>query len=331
MKIVTCHEDAFPALWKRLWVRQPSRPPMYTSLAYAFYRQRPADEGATLVDHSFVVVDGDKPVAGMQAATVAVGGRLDLRAYEVPLMVMEDPDVIDRRNYRRHFLRHFETILPAGRGSVFSRDPLENGQLSFFTSYLLQNGGVCTPTFLQVLDLTVTEEELHRGIRKSYRSLVNWGERNLEIEILDSASQVEAGMAGFRTLHKEVAGRETRSPTSWQWQVEMIRAGEAFAVLARLEGRLVTAGFFMHTPSCCLYGSSASIRELDKPLSHATLWTAILHARSLRCSSFEMGERLYPGQGTPSPKELGISLFKGGFGGATRVALNIVWDRSKTE
>ena len=300
-------------------------------LAHAFYRQRPVDEGATLVDHSFLVVAGDKPVAGMRAATFLSEGKLTLSAYEVPLYVMEDPDVVDRRNYRRHFLQHFDTILPDRKGLILYFDPLENGQLSFFTSFLLQNGGTCTPTFSQVLDLTVSEEELGRGIRKSYRSLINWGKRNLEIEILDNSSQIDAAMEGFRVLHKEVSGRETRTPASWQRQVDMIHAGEAFAVLAQLDGRLVSAGFFMYSRKSCLYGSSASIRELfDKPLSHAVLWTAILHARSLGCATFEMGERLYPRQGTPSQKELNISLFKGGFGGATQSTLYIQCDRSKT-
>jgi hypothetical protein len=319
-------------MWSRLWDRQLYRPPVYTELAYAFYRQRPSDEGATLVDHSFLVVDGNNPVAGMQAATVLNEGRLSLQAYEIPLFVMEDPDVVDRRNYRRNFLRHFDTILPGGMGSILYRDPLADGQLSFLTSFLLQNGATCAPIFLRLLDLTVPEEELWRKIRKSYRSLVSWGKRTLDMEIVDNSSAIHSAIECFRVLHKEASGRETRSQASWQRQADMVQAGEAFLVLARLKGRLVSAGFFIHTRSSCLYGSSASIRELfDKPLSHATVWTAILHARVLGCRSFEMGEQLYPGQGTPSGKELGISLFKGGFGGATHIALNILLNRSKTE
>jgi hypothetical protein len=331
MKILTCQEYGFPTMWSRLWDRQRSQSPLHTKLAHDYYRQRPTDEGAMIVDHSFLVVDGEKAVAGMRAATVLSEGKLALSAYEIPLYVLEDPDVFDRRNYRLHFIQHFGKILPDRRGLIIYLDPLEDGQISFFTNFLLLNGGTCSPKFHQVLDLTVSEEELWQGIRRSYRSLINWGKRNLEIDILNNSSQIEAAMEGFRVLHKEVSGRETRTSASWQRQVDMIRAGEAFAVLAQLDGRLVSAGFFMYTRKSCYYGSSASKRELfDKPLSHSVIWTAILHARSLGCATFEMGERIYPCQGTSSQKELKISFFKAGFGGATRNALYIQCE-GKTE
>jgi len=332
MTIISCSDKGFPTLWGQLWERQACQAPMHTQAAYAFYRQRPLDEGAALVDYSFVVVDDGYPVAGMQVASISKEGKTNLQAYEVPAFVMEDPEIDDRRNYRRQFLKHFQQILPERGGSVLYRDRLENGELSFFARHLLESGGLATPIFLQILDLSASEEELRRGIRKSYRSLINWGQRSLEIELLDHSDPSTSAMDSFRELHREVSGRETRSAESWQRQTDMITNGEAFALFGRLEGRLVTAGFFMHTESTCLYGSSASARDLfDKPLSHAMLWTAILHAQSLGCSRFEMGERLFPHQGQPSKKELGISLFKGGFGGVTQAALDVLWDRSLSE
>jgi hypothetical protein len=95
-------------------------------------------------------------------------------------------------------------------------------------------------------------------------------------------------------------------------------------------GELVTAALFLHTPRHCYYGVSASDREyFDKPISHAVIWTAMLHARSLGCERFETGEQLFPrqGAGQRGSKELHISDFKHGFGGRTVVRLDVLWRR----
>jgi lipid II:glycine glycyltransferase (peptidoglycan interpeptide bridge formation enzyme) len=137
-------------------------------------------------------------------------------------------------------------------------------------------------------------------------------------------------MEGFRLLHRQAAGRETRSRKTWDLEYEMVLQGEAFVVLAYLEQALVTAALFLYSPRYCYYGVSASNRDLfDKPLSHIVLWTAILHAKGLGCRFFEMGKQLYPGQGDPLPtqKELNISTFKRGFGGKTQIRLDVVWKR----
>ena len=97
MIIISCRDKGFPELWGQLWERQACQAPIHTQAAYAFYRQRPLDEGAALVDYSFVVVDDGNPVAGMQVASISKEGKTNLQAYEVPAFVMEDPEIDDRR------------------------------------------------------------------------------------------------------------------------------------------------------------------------------------------------------------------------------------------
>ena len=134
-------------------------------------------------------------------------------------------------------------------------------------------------------------------------------------------------MDAFRQLHIREAGRETRSKESWKKQLEMVKAEEAFVVMGFLEEQLVTAGFFSHSKTNCYYASSASRRDLfDKPLFHSLMWMGILHAKKKGCLWFEVGEQIYPNYPKEPPhsnKALGISKFKAGFGGRTRMSLDL--------
>ena len=119
---------------------------------------------------------------------------------------------------------------------------------------------------------------------------------------------------------------------SWKRQFEMVQAGEAFIVLGNIENEIVSAGFFMTNKTNCYYLSSASRRALfQKPLFHALMWMAILHSKKLGCRWFEVGEQIFPNylkSQVPTKKELGISDFKAGFGGRTRMFLDLKLDCS---
>lgn len=194
--------------------------------------------------------------------------------------------------------------------------------------YLLARGATAQTTFSQVIDLSRPLEMLREEFRGSYKSLLNWGEKNLTLRIITANNVAPADIEAFRRLHIAAAGRETRSERSWELQGDMIRQREAFAVFAALDGELVSAALFCHSAKYCYYGVSASKRELfDKPLGHSVLWKAIIHAKELACHWFEIGEQLFPNHGEtkPTPKELGIAAFKKGFGGETILRTTITW------
>ena len=151
-------------------------------------------------------------------------------------------------------------------------------------------------------------------------------------QVFDKSQLTWEHMEAFRQLHIREAGRKTRSEKSWRRQFEMVQAGEAFVILGEWNDRLVSAGFYFMNKTNCFYGSSASRRDLfDKPLFHALMWKAILHVKEIGCHWLEVGEQVFPSQtseSTPTLKELGISEFKAGFGGQTRMYLDVLLDCS---
>lgn len=169
---------------------------------------------------------------------------------------------------------------------------------------------------LAIADLDAPEQALRAGLRKSYKSLVNWGMRNLEASVLDRANPDYAAFCEARDLHRAVAGRSTRSDATWNLQFEMIAQGQAFAVLSRMAGRLVAASLVIHGERAAYYGVGIYDRALmaeGKPVSHASVFRAMLHARASGLRTFLLGDV------TPQAdnKLDNIAMFKKGF--ASRV------------
>lgn len=173
------------------------------------------------------------------------------------------------------------------------------------------------------VDLSKTEKELHQNLRKSYRSLLNEGERLWNIEVHD---QVDAKLFDeYRLLHKEVSGRVTRPLETWNLQREAVNVGGDFLVTLRNSGqKLIGGGLFEASPHEGCYAVGAYDRSLfDKPVSHVVQWTAIKHLKELGCRWHYVGQRFYPSDVVrPTEKELSIAYFKEGF--ATDIILRLL-------
>lgn len=182
------------------------------------------------------------------------------------------------------------------------------------------------------VDLGRDFAEIRAGFRKSYRPLINVGLRNWQVSVLDQSNACESAWDEFKALHREVAGRSTRSDQTWGMQLAMIRAGEAFLVCLRepSDGRLVGAGFFQHTRDEGLYAVAAYDRALfDKPLGHVVQQVAMESMKGLGLKWYRLGERFYPqNPSAPTDKEISISAFKQGF--ASHVFCRYVFELPQT-
>ena len=193
-------------------------------------------------------------------------------------------------------------------------------EIDDFAKFLLEKGYETTPYFTQVIDLSKTEKELHADVRKSYKSLINWGldENKAHLTYLNTNPPRGAYQhwANFRKLHIEVAGRTTRSKRTWNIQCCQIEQEEAFAILMYIDKQIVSGGFFIYNNHTCYYGVGASLEGAN---SHALIWEAMLHAKELGCRYMELGEQVFCGD----EKLVNISKFKAGFGGDCKMKLDL--------
>jgi FemAB family protein len=330
MKIVRADMPSFPALWALLRSADEFQHSLYSGLGSAYYQAYFHD--SRFQDVSFLIEENGEPLLGVGAALrILPDGRHELSASGMPIICIESPHLAQLQG------RHLSRLLAEEMDRLLDTYPIcsilsQNltTHLSPLGSFLLERGATSVPHFTQVIDLSLPPDVLHRSIRRSYKSLINWGEKNLCLRMVSASNAASESIDSFRCLHVEVAGRETRPLRTWELQWQMIREGEAFLILGEWNEKLVTAALFQHSSRFCYYSVGVSRRELfDKPLSHVVLWRAILHAQRLGCRFFEVGQQLFPSEnGTPSSeKERNISDFKRGFGGETFIRLNLLWQR----
>jgi len=311
---------------KQIKIGNEWRSSVYTECKLSYYQQRPLDQGKQVNNQSFVFYWNSEVVAAFFGAAIESNNKRNLLFYEAPCILIEEKLKLTIRA-KKDFLVKFDKIANNINGSIWYRDYLIDGNMSFLTNHLLKKGASATPVFFKVIDLYLDKAILWKHVRKSYSSLINNGLRDMKPYIVTKEEVNWEHMLSFRDLHIHVSGRETRSVESWSRQFESIQNGEAFIVFGELNGDLVTAGYFSYSDINCIYGSSASRRDLfHKPLFHAIMWSAILHAKKIGCRWFEVGEQYFknhPESNIPTKKELSISDFKSGFGGDIKTCLDV--------
>jgi len=248
----------------------------------------------------------DLSYRGVDAVIIAALKNGQISGYGWPAVASGNPKILKREIQRLY------DISP----NIFYQDFLEQNKLSIVSKFLLRKGAKAIPYYTQVIGLTLSEEKLHEGVRKSYTSLINsrWGNTRI---ILDSNSvDLEAVFSAFKELYY-LKVDNPRPEETWEIQLEMVKAGEAFISADVEGGKLLSVGLFLHNKYCCYYHVGKS---LPNALSHGIIWKAILHAKEIGLKRFELGEQVFYGE----PKLVGISRFKAGFGGRTKTRLNIM-------
>ena len=330
MQIVHASDPLFDSLWRELWKADEFQHPFLSDLDVEYMKEYAKE--SKFEDVSFLIVEQQAPIVGARMAIrTNPAGEKELSGFGRPIMYCESSGIDAGRRAGAHtvFRTEIQRLESKERPATSVYRELRP-ILSPWGSHLLEIGAQAKPHFTQVIDLPASESELRSRVRKSYKSLINWGEKHLQLALRDCASVTSDDIEAFRLLHVEVAGRETRSRRTWELQLEMVRQKEAFLILGRFDEALVTAALFIHSPRYCYYGVSASKRELfEKPLAHVVLWKAIQHAKEIGCRWFETGDQLFLAQTAPPPttKELGISAFKKGFGGDTHIRTDIIWKK----
>ena len=140
--------------------------------------------------------------------------------------------------------------------------------------------------------LSLSEELIKMNIRKSYKSLINWGLSNLKIRIIDHSNFDKDIFNSFRDYHIQIAGRQTRSNMSWDLQLDAIKNKEAFLVLGHFNNKLVSGAYIIHGSESVYYGVAVNDRELmsqNLPIGHATLYSSMIYAKEKKLNYFILG------------------------------------------
>jgi hypothetical protein len=163
------------------------------------------------------------------------------------------------------------------------------------------------------VNLALPEETIKANIRKSYKSLVNWGEKNLQSFLIDHRNADLDKFIEFRDFHIEVSGRKTRSDKSWHLQFESIVNKGAYLILGYMVDKIVSGSLITHGNKEAYYSVGVYDRELmskNVAVGHYNILSSIYHAKKIGLNSITIG---FISSGSTDEKEKNIFKFKAGF------------------
>lgn len=273
-------------------------------------------------DVSFAVVEDAELLAAVSCG--AASGEITWFGFPVQIRTRQG---LDEARARRTIRLALEFLEEAARSSGVAKVLLDGGSatgaLDVTGRLALSSKGEPRIRCLAVVDLAQSEDEIRRGLRKSYRSLVNWGRKNIGLRYVNAEDPDFAAFRSYQEFHHRVAGRQTRPQSSWDAMFEWLKAGGGELSLGYDPGgRLLSATLVIDGRYQAEYSSAVYDREqFDKPIAHWPLFDAILRARQRGKARFLLGE--IPAAASVSSKEFDIGLFKRGF--TDRIEVAVAW------
>lgn len=146
------------------------------------------------------------------------------------------------------------------------------------------------------IDLSNPENLIKMNLRKSFKSLINWGLTNLKTEVICSENANRKKFDDFKNFHLKVSGRKTRNDYTWDLQFEGITKNQGYLILGYLECKLVSGVYIIHGSKSAYYGVAVNDRELmlkNLPIGHAILYESILFAKRKGLNKFILGSLNY--------------------------------------
>jgi hypothetical protein len=206
------------------------------------------------------------------------------------------------------------------------KDSLKTNKLGSLGELLFHDQYESNLTFEMLVSYDgFSEQNYHRVLRKSYKSYVNWGNKNLDLVYINSQNPCSDSFVAFQQFHQKISGHKTRSDSSWRIQYEMIRSGFGELILAYMDSQLVAGSLFIDQENVSVYFTGVYERDLFRfGLSHSLLYQGICrsYARS-NSSRFTLG---FFDTNIKDSKWHNIQFFKKGF--SEHFVPTILWSKS---
>ena len=320
--VIEASDSSFFQYWDKLCANDPAQNLIY--MQQRSESQNTNDSVTEFTDRSFLVMVAEEPVFGCsltmhldEQGRKCIGYFGREASSHVNQATMRAPSNNFRpeaiRLLQKHINQLIEEIQP---DSIDYLDPVSCGVMSPVTQVLLEKGAIPIVQQAQVIDLSISKRDLQRSMTKSCRGMVEWGRRNLELEIV-SGDRFDASLG-------EQVGEIYAC--DWATYEAPIKNGNGFLIQALYKGELVSNGLFVHNNKTChLISADKTSSSIDRPVLHALIWEAMLQSKDMHCSQFDFGSSSVAfSSARPLPEdEFSASCF----GGESHARLRVTLDR----
>lgn len=312
--------EAYPAIAGRAEFTAVDDHPFYGGFGRLYY---PAVIGNAASNASMTVFVDDTPVLYVPATIV--DGLLGYNGMALRFFFASSSDLRTREAAVDVLFRHIDAALASGRATrAWVRDETAAGTLGPIGVAALNRSASISLQLNGWIDLAAGEAAHRRELRKSFRSLINWGRANMELRYVNAADPDRDAFDALQRFHFKMAGHATRSQASWDAMFAWVAGGGGELMLARLpDGELVAATLVVFGKTEAYYATGVYDRErFDKPLAHWPIWNAVGRAREKGLYRFDLG--IIPHSGMASAKEEAIGYFKRGL--AMSIVASTEWN-----
>jgi len=320
--VIEASDSSFFQHWDTLCANDPVQNPIYTQ--QRFESQLASDSISEFTDRSFLVMAAEEPVFGCSLTMhLDEQGRKCMGYFgrEASSHVNQATMQAPTNNFRPEAIRllqeHINHLIEEFQPHTIDYlDPVSCGVMSPVTQVLLEKGAIPVVQQAQIIDLSISKRDLQRSMTKSCRGLVEWGRRNLDVEIVNGehldvslAEHAAAICVGDRSAY-----------------AALIKKGNGFLLQGRYKGELVSSGLFVHNRQTCHLISAEKIsNSIDRPVLHVLVWEAMLQSKNMHCRQFDFGSTAIASSRELSSSQADFSTTC--FGGESHARLRVTLDR----
>lgn len=170
------------------------------------------------------------------------------------------------------------------------------------------------PEMTWLLDISKSEEEILKGMRKTHRNLIRRAEKE-GVTVIQNTD--EKYLRIFYDIHMETVSRHKFVPFSYDYiqkEIEVFHKDDQISIFsAEYQGKIISSAIIVFYGNEAFYHHGASSSEYNKiPASYLNLWSAIKEAKKRGCATFNFYGIV---ENKPKHPWAGLSKFKQGFGG----------------
>lgn len=204
----------------------------------------------------------------------------------------------------------------------FVIDPLirHNYMADFAPFNMMEYGAYVNFSTTNVVDLTLDLDVLLRKMRKGHKAAIKqvWKYEGYRIDVFDKETLTHDLLWKFKEIHKQDAGRQTRTDESWEWMYRWVMDGNGCLTMLWLDSiQDYGAGALINIYKDAAYYGSFATRDsyyLNGHCGYAIQWETIKYLKEHGIARYETGRNYFANNGDVDRAKLHeISKYQRGY------------------